>query len=111
MRQKGEEFERLLEREFARAFVPLADDGFSERVLRRVRRQGRARLVALNLAGAVGLAVAFLPLVQIAGALSEFSPVLTEGWRLSELPGQYRYIAAAALLGLVSPLVIRLLER
>ncbi|WP_405233455.1 hypothetical protein [Lentisalinibacter salinarum] len=111
MRQTEQEFERLLDREFARAFEPVADDGFSERVLRRVRRQGRARVVALTLAGAVGLVVAFVPLVQIASALSEFSPVLTEGWRLSELPAQYRYIVAAALLGLASPLVIRLLER
>jgi len=111
MRQTEEEFERLLEREFARAFDPVADDGFSERVLRRVRRRGRARVLALTLAGAAGLAVAFVPLVQIAGALSEFSPILTESWRLSELPAQYRYIVAAALLGLASPLLIRLLER
>lgn len=111
MRQTEDELERLLEREFGSALQPVADDGFSETVMRRVRRRGRVRILALTLAGAIGLALAFVPLMQVAGALNEFAPLLTEGWRLSELPGQFRYIAAAVLLGLASPLLIRLLER
>jgi hypothetical protein len=111
MRQTGDELERLLEREFGRALEPVADDGFSESVMRGVRRRGRVRILALSLAGAVGLGVAFVPLMEVAGALNAFAPLLTEGWRLSELPGQYRYMAAAVVLGLASPLLIRLLER
>ena len=111
MSERDDELERLLEREFGRAFEPVADNGFSEAVVRRVRRQGRIRILALTLATVVGLGVAFVPLMELAGALNGFAPLLTEGWRLSELPGQYRYIAAAVLLGLASPLLIRLLER
>lgn len=111
MRRTEDELERLLEREFGRALEPVDDDGFSEAVMRRVRRRGRIRILALTLAGAIGLGLAFVPLMQVAGALNDFAPLLTEGWRLSELPGQYRYIAAAVLLGLASPLLIRLLER
>lgn len=111
MKQAGDETDRLLGREFARAFEPVADEGFSEAVVRRVRRRGRARVLVLAVAGAAGLGVAFVPLMQVAGALNEFAPLFTEGWRFSELPGQARYMVAALLLGLVSPLLIRLLER
>jgi len=111
MKGTGHELDQLLEREFARAFEPVADDGFSAAVVRRVRRRGRVRILALSLAGSIGLALAFVPLMQVAAALNGFVPILTDGWRLSELPGEYRYIVAAMLLGLASPLLIRLLER
>lgn len=111
MKGTGHELDQLLEREFACAFEPVADDGFSAAVVRRVRRRGRVRILALSLAGSIGLALAFVPLMQVAAALNGFVPILTDGWRLSELPGEYRYIVAAMLLGLASPLLIRLLER
>lgn len=111
MRTAEDELERLLEREFAGAFETIADDGFSDRVLARLRRHARIRIFTLSLATAAGLAIAFVPLMQIADALAGLSPLLTESWRLTELPGQYRYMVAAVLLGLASPLLIRLLER
>jgi len=87
MKGTGHELDQLLEREFARAFEPVADDGFSAAVVRRVRRRGRVRILALSLAGSIGLALAFVPLMQVAAALNGFVPILTDGWRLSS-PGK-----------------------
>lgn len=47
------------------AHPPLADDGFSERVMRRVRRRERVRATVLPLAAVAGAAFAFKPLLSL----------------------------------------------
>ncbi len=106
-----DELDRLLSRQFSRAFESVADDGFADRVMRRLRRRARIRALTLSVALLLGLGIAFVPLMHIAGAVSGIVPLLADGWRVGELPEQYRYMAVALLLGLASPLVIRLLER
>lgn len=108
---RDDALDRLLAREFSRAFEPRADDGFTEAVVRRLRRRESLRGLTLGLAAAAGLGIAFVPLLDMAGALADFLPLIADDWRAEEMPGQYRYLAIAVLLGLASPLLIRFLER
>ena len=55
---------------------PIADDGFSERVLARIRRRLWLRRLAVPLAAAVGLAVAFRPGLDLLRALGGLIPQL-----------------------------------
>lgn len=110
--KREDDFERWLVEEFSRACQSAApDEGFTEGVLRRLRRRARVRATILGLAVVAGVAVAASPVLQIAGILSDLAPLLTDEVALGELSAQYRYVAMAALLGLASPLLIRLLER
>jgi hypothetical protein len=108
---RRDDLDQLLAREFSRVFETTTDDEFADRVMRRLRRRGRLRALTLFVALALGLGIAFVPLMQIAGAISGIAPVLADGWRIGELPGQSRYLVVAILMGLASPLLIRLLER
>ena len=47
------------------AFEPIADDGFSQQVVRRIRRQLWIRRLALPIAMTVGMAIAFRPLLEL----------------------------------------------
>ncbi len=63
-RIKDEE-DRLLETMFASE--PIADDGFSAVIMRRIRRKMLLRRLSLPLAALIGGAIAFKPLVALAG--------------------------------------------
>ena len=60
-----DEDDRLLEAMFASD--PIADDGFSELVVRRIRRRMLLRRLSLPLAALIGGAIAFKPLLALAG--------------------------------------------
>lgn len=60
-----DEDDRRLEAMFASG--PIADDGFSALVVRRIRRKVLVRRLTLPLAALVGGAIAFQPLVALAG--------------------------------------------
>lgn len=55
---------------------PIADDGFSARVVRRIRRRILLRRLALPLALVVGLLIAFKPALQLLSALFGLVSVL-----------------------------------
>ena len=66
---------------------PIADNGFSERVTRRIRRRLWLRRLAVPLAAAVGGAIALKPLASMVTLLIEFLRSLpfdvvasTSGW-------------------------------
>lgn len=107
----SDELERLLEREFAAAMSPVADDGFTERLGRRLRRRARLRLLVLGAAVLAGCGIALGPVLHLAEGLAGLAVLLAGGWSGLELSGHYAYVAAAVLVGLVSPLAIHLLER
>ncbi|MEM1173622.1 MAG: hypothetical protein AAGA33_00980 [Pseudomonadota bacterium] len=56
--------------------APIADDGFSRRVLRRVRRQIWVDRLALPVAVIVGFAFAFKPLMQLSSIIPSLAGVL-----------------------------------
>ena len=60
-----DEQDRLLETMFASS--PIADDGFSALVVRRIRRKMLLRSLSLPLAVLIGGAIAFKPLIALAG--------------------------------------------
>jgi hypothetical protein len=55
---------------FRGAVAPVADEGFSERVVRRVRIRAWQRRLVLATAGATGVAIAWPSIWNLAGALS-----------------------------------------
>lgn len=110
MQMTNDDLDRLLGEEFAGLMPPVADDGFSEAVMARLRRRSLARGAAIAVALLVGLAIAVGPFLQIAGVLSQFAPLLADGWREIDVTGHHAYLVLALLLGLASPLLIRALE-
>lgn len=58
------------------ASAPIADDGFSRRVMRRVRRQVWIDRLALPVACVLGLLVAFKPLLQVSKVFPSLVEVL-----------------------------------
>jgi hypothetical protein len=106
---------------FRKAAAPLADDGFSDRVMHRIARRAWRRRAILAAAGATGIAVAWQPLWNIAGWLSRQlvlanAELVAAGGQLAarwpELSGllQNRYALYAAALVLVVPGIVRWLE-
>ena len=67
-RMKDEQ-DRLLESMFESA--PIADDGFSEQIVRRVRRKLWVRRITLPLAVVLGLVVAFRPMAALVSGMYE----------------------------------------
>ena len=65
--------------------APIADDGFSRKVVARVRRRMWLRRLALPLAFAVGIVVAFQPAVELIGALVNVVDMLPLQGRVDSL--------------------------
>jgi hypothetical protein len=102
--------DRLLESMFAAE--PIADDGFSNRVVSRVRRRLWIRRLALPVATIIGGAVAAKPAAQIGVAVGKLLTVMPQdllavpaGW----LPQFQLVVIGALLLGAVS-LGMRMIE-
>ena len=87
--------DRLLESLLA--FEPVADDGFSERVVRRIRRQLWIRRLALPIAMLVGMAIAIRPLLELVSLGSALLGMLPSEW--SSLPFDWLPQAPVLLLG------------
>ena len=56
--------------------APIADDGFSRRVVRRVRRQMWVDRLALPVAVALGIAIAIKPLMQVSSIFPALAALL-----------------------------------
>lgn len=87
---------------------PIADDGFSERIVTNIRRRLWVRRLAIPIAAIIGGAVALNPLASLVTAFAEFLRSLpidvvatTSGW-LPSLPliGLGGLLLVAMLLGL-----------
>jgi len=71
-----DENDRMLESMFASA--PIADDGFSVRVVRKVRRRMWLRRLTLPFATLVGAIVSFKPLAGLVTTLAGFTTLIPE---------------------------------
>jgi len=102
--------DRLLESLFASP--PLADDGFSVRVVRKVSRRLWLRRLSLPVAAIIGGAVAIKPLsglVALASSLSSLIPMDTINMASNSIP-QFQTIVLGAILLAVCLLSMRFLE-
>ncbi len=102
--------DRLLESMFESA--PVADDGFSGQVVRKIRRQLWVRRLALPTAAAIGGAIAFKPLaglITIAANLVTLIPQDTVAAATGSIPQIQLVVLGAMLLG-AGLLGIRLIE-
>lgn len=82
---------------------PIADDGFSDRVVRTVRRRIWARRIAMPGAVFIGSAIAAKPvttLLGVLGGLAESVPGAAAALPLESLPSPYMLAAGGMLLAL-----------
>jgi len=77
--------DRMLESMFR--LEPIADDGFSKRVVMRIRRRLWVRRLTLPVATLIGGAISIEPLSQIVIAAAKLSTVVPEG--LLEVPTEW----------------------
>ena len=71
-----DEQDRMLESMFASE--PIADDGFSMRIVRQVRRRIWLRRLTLPAATLIGLLIAFKPLTELVAALAGLVQLIPE---------------------------------
>lgn len=70
--------DRLLKSLFAAK--PIADDGFSDRVLRKLRLQLWVRRLTLPVAALIGFAVAVNPLLELLALMPSLTTIVPSGW-------------------------------
>lgn len=81
----------------------IADDGFSERVVQKVRRRIWMRRIAMPVAVFTGSAIAAKPVTSLLGAvggLAESVPGVAAALPLESLPSPYMLVAGGMLLAL-----------
>jgi hypothetical protein len=105
-----EDEDRRLEMLFRPAASPVADDGFSATVMRRVARRAWRRRLLLTTAGAAGLVVAWQPVWTIAVLLGQALAQLGSRWPELAWVLQSPWAIAAGLLLVAAPGVLRWLE-
>ena len=102
--------DRLLESMFESP--PLADDGFSVEIVRKVNRKLWFRRLTLPVAAVVGGAIAFKPLTGLVTTLANLSSLIPQdlvSGATSSIP-QFQTIVMGAILLAVGLVSIRLLE-
>ncbi len=102
--------DRLLESMFDSQ--PVADAGFSVRVVRKINRQLWLRRLTLPIAAVIGGAISFKPLTGLVVALSNLSSLIPTGLvndAASSIP-QFQTIVLGAVLLAVGLFSLRLLE-
>lgn len=62
------------------AAEPIADDGFSDRVMRKLRLRLWARRLTLPVAALVGFAVAVNPLLELLALMPSLAAMVPAGW-------------------------------
>lgn len=101
--------ERWLRRQFAQALPELPDNGFSERVLGRVRRRAVLRRSLPVGALLIGAGVVAWPAVELLGVLAQHLTVIGQfDWQ--EMLGANKTLVLGLTVGLLSPLLVAMLE-
>jgi len=102
--------DRLLESMFAAA--PIADDGFSARVVGKVRRRLWLRRLALPVAALIGGAIAIKPLAALVTLIASLSMLVPQELlgTLTDFIPQAQTVVLGALLLAVCLLGMRMLE-
>jgi hypothetical protein len=86
------------------ASAPIADDGFSTRVVRRIRRRTWARRITMPIAVFLGSLIAAGPLAELMGnlpTLLDALPVNASSLPVDALPSTYMLVGGGMLLALV----------
>lgn len=94
------------------AIPPLADDGFSAQVVRKIQRRIWVRRLTVPVAGTIGGVIAFKPLAALASVvanLSEFIPKSFIETTTGSIPQMQVLVLGALLLG-ACLLGLRLME-
>ena len=102
--------DRMLEALFASQ--PIADDGFSNRIVRKLQRQLWVRRLALPVAGIIGGAIAFKPLAGLVSLLASLSTLVPQNLvsaTASSIP-QFQVVVLGAILLFACLLGLRFLE-
>ena len=93
------------------AAAPIADDGFSERVLRRIRRRLWVRRLTMPVALVLGVIIAVEPAVELLKIGTKLAGSLPANWiPTGALVSQFPLILAGALLFVIGWLSVRALE-
>ena len=102
--------DRLLESMFAAE--PVADDGFSNRIVRRIRRRLWIRRLAMPIAVLIGAAIAIEPVTSLFQAVSGLSELIPE--TLFDLPDgwipQLQTVVLAGMLVVTAIFGLRMIE-
>ena len=103
------------DRQFSEIFQtlnpPLADHGFADTVMHRIRRRARVRSIMLTTALFVGGVFAVGPLSEIAVLFSDRLLVITTRWNDPSWLMQNWALVAVILMSLIWPSALRWLER
>jgi len=102
--------DRLLESMFES--LPIADDGFSVKVVRKIRRRLWLRRLTLPVAASIGGLIAFKPLAGLAATLANFTSFVPDAYlntAANALP-QLQMLIMGAMLLAVCLLGLRTLE-
>ena len=106
-----DEQDRILEAMFASE--PVADDGFSARIVKRVRRRLWLRRIILPVATVLGLLVSFKPLTQLVetlAGLARLLPLESVGGATDTLLGQLPIVVLGGMLLVALMVGLRIIE-
>lgn len=102
------------DREFDELFgsfaPPLADDGFTDTVVRRVARRRWLRRTVLALAGAIGGLVAMVPFAQVTNRFAASLVAIATRWNDAAWLAQNQQLLIGAVIIVATPIFVRLLE-
>jgi len=102
--------DKRLEMLFRRDAEPVADDGFSDAVMRQVAQRAWRRRILLAAAGAAGALVAFQPAWHLASAFSRELVLLGARWPELAFVLQTPYALGAGLLFFAVPALAKWVE-
>jgi len=101
--------DRWLHRQFSQAMPELPDNGFSERVFRRIRRRAVLRRSLPVAALLVGAGIVAWPAVELLGVLAQHMTVIGQfDWQ--EVLGANKTLVLGLMLGVLSPLLVAMVE-
>ena len=109
-RMKNQEDVRL---ESLFASEAIVDNGFSAKVLRKVRRQMWARRLALPVAFVIGAAVAFKPLMSLVTMLAGLFSVIPENLAAESalIPVDYMPGVSTIVMGMMAVMVVTMVSK
>ena len=86
------------------------DDGFSVRVVARIRHRRLIRRAVLSVAAAAGAVMAMGPAYGLASAYGGALAGALTGWATADGGTQHHLVGAGVLVALFSPVLVRLIE-
>ncbi|MGB5592005.1 MAG: hypothetical protein WBN31_13745 [Gammaproteobacteria bacterium] len=95
---------------FSQGLEAPIDDGFTDRVMGRIKRRVLVRKSVLTTATLIGGLVALGPAYELSLAISSIVSQATSGWSGADWLPQTRILAMGALTAILAPLVTAILD-